>query len=85
MNADGLGDGINILIGLNPKLIDTDGDSISNAQEILNGTSPILADTDGDGVPDNLDAFPLDRFKSQLPAPNPSDHILPIITLLLPF
>ncbi len=83
-NGDGLADAVNVAVGLNPLNSDTDGDGISNAQEVLNGTNPIHADTDGDGVSDSLDAFPNDHLRTQLPAPNPSDHTPPVITLQEP-
>jgi hypothetical protein len=84
-NGDGLADGVNAFTGLNPLSTDTDSDKISNAQEILNGTSPLLKDTDGDGVPDNKDAFPLDRFRTVIPPKNLSDHTPPVITIVEPF
>jgi hypothetical protein len=83
-NGDELADGVNVFTGLKPLSKDADGDKISNAQEIKNGTSPILKDTDGDGVPDNLDAFPLNPFRTVLPPKKPSDHQAPVITLLEP-
>ncbi len=83
-NGDGLADGVNVFTGLPPLNTDTDSDGISNAQEVLIGTSPILKDTDGDGIPDNLDPFPLDRYRTKLPAKNLSDHTPPVIILSEP-
>ncbi|MDD5109963.1 MAG: fibronectin type III domain-containing protein [Patescibacteria group bacterium] len=37
------------------ELIDTDGDSLSNASELLLGTDPQKADTDGDGYNDDVE------------------------------
>ena len=84
-NNDGLGDGINVFTGFGPLSADTDGDGISNAQELVKGTSPILADTDFDGVADNLDANPLDRYRSKVPPANGADVTPPVITLSEPF
>jgi len=83
-NGDGIADGINVFTGKLPGLLDTDGDGITNAQEMLNGTSPVLADTDGDGVNDNIDRFPLDRFKTVLPPLTPADRTAPVIILTEP-
>ncbi len=84
-NNDGLADGINVFTGFLVLSPDTDGDGISNLQEMLNGTNPLLSDTDFDGVPDNLDAYPLDRYRSKLPPANAGDHTAPVITLTEPF
>ena len=84
-NNDGLGDGINVFIGYLLLSTDTDGDGISNLQELINKTNPLLKDTDFDGVPDNLDAYPLDRFRSKVPPSNATDHTAPVITLSEPF
>jgi hypothetical protein len=84
-NGDGLADGVNVFTGSPPLGTDTDSDGIANIQEIINGTSPVLNDTDGDGVPDNLDPFPLDRYRKMLPPVNLSDHTPPVITLQEPF
>jgi len=59
-DSDGLSNLTEINLGTNPKLADTDGDTLSDGAEVagtsnnFNGlpTSPILADTDGDHVND---------------------------------
>ena len=84
-NKDGLADGINVFTGFLVLSPDTDGDGLSNLQEIINGTNPLLADTDFDGVPDSIDAYPLDRYRSKIPPPNAADHAAPVITLTEPF
>ena len=45
---------------LTKNALDTDGDSISDANEERLGLDPLSADSDGDGKSDPLDAFPLD-------------------------
>ncbi len=49
----------------NPKAVDSDADSLTDAQEKTAGTNPLLNDTDSDGTLDNLDTDPLN------PATNP--------------
>lgn len=50
---DGLLDTIEIEIGSDPLLVDTDGDTISDYDEInIHGTSPINPDSDADGLSD---------------------------------
>ena len=83
-NGDGLADGIEYALGLDPTNNDMDGDGLTNAQELAMGTNPFLADTDGDGVPDGQDAYPLDPTRWQAPAPDPNDHTPPTITLTEP-
>ncbi len=83
-NNDGLADGVNVFTGFLVLSTDTDGDGISNLLEMINGTNPLLADTDFDGVPDNLDAFPKDRYRSKIPPPNAADLTAPVITLSEP-
>jgi len=39
-------------------VLDTDGDTISDAQEILDGTNHLLEDSDGDGLRDDVDVAP---------------------------
>ncbi|MGH8488733.1 MAG: Ig-like domain-containing protein [Gammaproteobacteria bacterium] len=61
---DGLSDGVDVALGLNPLSADsnfngipdgsedTDGDGLANGEEILENTDPRNPDTDGDGIPD---------------------------------
>lgn len=42
-----------------PRVVDTDGDGLSDAQEKIMGTDPRLTDTDLDGFTDNVDVNPL--------------------------
>ncbi|HSL56295.1 MAG TPA: hypothetical protein VK866_00475, partial [Acidimicrobiales bacterium] len=52
-DADGLPDDLEIELGTNPELADTDGDGLSDWHELrIHGTDPNLADTDGDGLTD---------------------------------
>jgi hypothetical protein len=83
LNQDGLIDSIGAQLGYQPDQLDSDGDSISNADEMLMGTSPLRADSDGDGVPDGTDKFPLDPLMSALPS-DPQDATPPVITLTAP-
>jgi subtilisin family serine protease len=68
---DGLTDDIEITLGTNPLLADSDGDTLSDFDEVnLDGdptnytpgidTNPNLEDTDGDSINDNLDPIPVD-------------------------
>lgn len=71
---------------VDPSLIDSDGDGLSDAAELAIGTDPFLnPDYDGDGVPDGSDAFPLDSSR-WLPAlvADPIDSTPPAITLHKP-
>ena len=64
---DSLTDGLEIALGLDPTLTDSDangvddaledsdGDGLSNQQELLLGIDPSQADTDGDGLSDGLE------------------------------
>jgi hypothetical protein len=45
----------NFNIIIDPAFVDTDGDSISDAQEVIFGTNPNLADTDADGLDDGVE------------------------------
>lgn len=50
---DGLSDSLEISIGSNPLLADTDGDGLDDGDEVnTHGTDPLLVDTDSDGVSD---------------------------------
>jgi hypothetical protein len=55
-DGDGMPDGWEIDNGLNPllndRLLDNDGDGLSNYEEYLNGSDPDNPDTDGDGFDD---------------------------------
>jgi len=49
------------LYGTNPRQIDSDGDTLSDAQEVGElRTNPLSVDSDEDQVPDNLDGAPLE-------------------------
>lgn len=60
-DSDGILDGVEVAppptgTGTNPKVADTDGDTLSDGAELpLNG-NPLLADTDGDNYPDGFEA-----------------------------
>lgn len=67
---DGLPDALELSIGTNPLLVDTDGDSLSDYVEVCydgncasyaprSDLNPLSADTDGDGIPDGSDSEPL--------------------------
>lgn len=52
-DADGLSDEEEAALHTNPKLADTDGDELTDAQEAnAYHTNPLKQDTDGDGFPD---------------------------------
>jgi hypothetical protein len=54
LDGDGLANATEQAVGSNPLEIDTDGDTLSDADEVLtHGTSPVKADTDGDGQGDS--------------------------------
>ena len=83
---DGLSDNLEITIGTNPLLADSDGDTLSDFEEVNydgdpgNYTpgldlNPLQIDTDGDTINDNLDPIPLtfnfnDADLAPLNAPN---------------
>lgn len=57
LDADGLTNLQEYLLGADPQNPDTDGDGISDGQEVANGTNPLVPDnpnqdSDGDGMPD---------------------------------
>jgi Bacterial TSP3 repeat len=55
-DRDGLSDEAEALIGTDPALADTDGDTIPDGFETFGtGTLPERADSDGDGVPDDVE------------------------------
>ncbi len=43
----------------NPRIADTDGDGLDDAEERFKGSDPTVPDTDGDGQLDGVDPFPL--------------------------
>ena len=66
-DSDGLADGLEITLGTNPTLTDSDGDgtidgdedndndTLSNADEVARGTDPLNSDSDDDGLNDGLE------------------------------
>lgn len=53
-DADGLEDALELQIGTDPRLTDTDGDGLSDYDEYCKyRTTPTKADSDGDGIPDS--------------------------------
>ena len=73
LNQDSDGDGLTNkeerLYGTNPKLSDTDGDSLSDYHEIMvMGTSPIDKNTDKDRYDDSLDKEPLKKNSAEITA-----------------
>jgi len=84
LNQDGLIDSIGAQLGYQPNQLDSDGDSISNADETLMCTNPLRTDSDGDGEPDGTDPFPLDPLVSALTS-DPQDVDPPVITLTSPW
>ncbi len=83
-NQNGLSDKVDAQRGLDPFSNDVDGDSLGNLDELRAGTDPLKSDTDDDGVADNLDAFPLDPTRWQLPPPVPGDTTPPVINVVQP-
>jgi hypothetical protein len=60
-DGDGVADAIEAIVGSNPALKDSDGDSLSDKVEIMHrATSPTLTDTDGLGCNDRLEVYGLD-------------------------
>ncbi len=54
-DGDGLPDGLEIDIGLNPRLSDTDHDGLLDGIEVSMGTDPLNRDSDGDYVMDGIE------------------------------
>ena len=53
---DGLSDVSETIYGSNPFIVDTDGDTLSDADEVnLHATNPVLIDSDNDGFNDNIE------------------------------
>lgn len=52
LDADGLTNLLEYILGTRPDLADSDGDGLPDAQERTLGTNPASADSDGDGLPD---------------------------------
>ena len=82
-NGNGVGDGMDVLLGSDPLSMDSDGDGVTNTVELIQGTDPFLTDTDGDGVLDPADAYPLDPLRMSRP-PVGGDTTSPIITVTTP-
>lgn len=61
-DLDGLTNLQEYQLGLNPQLLDTDGDGLTDGEELspAYGTDPKKADTDGDGSNDSEDTAPTD-------------------------
>ena len=57
LNGDGLGDNAN---PIEPVVVDTDGDGLSDDRELELGLDPMNPDTDADGFSDSEDRFPND-------------------------
>lgn len=77
-DSDGLGDIEEKSLGTNPKIYDTDGDSISDFQEVKNlKTNPLKKNSDGDRYDDNEDKEPLIINSAKLKLE--SEEILPSI------
>ena len=55
-DQDGLSDAAEQLIGTDPTIADSDGDTLSDGVELLRlATDPMLDDSDGDGIYDNVE------------------------------
>lgn len=68
---DGLLDSDEARLGTDPRVVDTDGDGLSDGAEVhRHGTSPLLRDTDadwyGDGTEIECGSNPLNRFSSPI-------------------
>lgn len=59
-DADGLLDGEEVALHLNPRLPDTDGDGLVDSLEIEIGTDPLVVDSDGDTLPDGIEVNELE-------------------------
>jgi hypothetical protein len=51
-DCDGLVDGVEVVVGTNPRMADSDGDGASDFFEVIQVTNPLNPDTDGDGLLD---------------------------------
>ncbi len=51
-DCDGLVDGVEVVLGTNPRLADSDGDAASDFAEVGQMSNPLNPDTDGDGLLD---------------------------------
>jgi hypothetical protein len=81
-DQDGLGDVFEMQVGLDPFLVDSNGDGISDAEEDLDGdtldgrqeaaagTDPFDADSDGDGWPDEAEVTAGSDPRNPLSIPN---------------
>ena len=55
-DQDGIWDYLELVLGTDPSVQDTDGDGLTDGAEVdLFGTNPLLVDTDGDGISDSLE------------------------------
>jgi hypothetical protein len=60
LDGDNLADNLEWDLGLDPTLIDTDGDGVADGDEInIYGTDPTVFDSDGDGISDGDELFNL--------------------------
>jgi predicted outer membrane repeat protein len=60
-DGDGLTNGQEAVLGLNPIGYDTDGDGVPDAWELASGTDPLNIDSDHDGTPDDWGQLPPDQ------------------------
>lgn len=73
LDSDGVADVIEMMMGADPRVVDTDGDGLSDAFEILTAAPwhlPDQADTDGDGIGDGAE----DEDGDGLTALDEQDH-----------
>ena len=59
-DGDGLLDGEEIPLHLNPRMSDTDGDGLVDGLEIELETNPLVVDSDGDTIPDGIEVNELE-------------------------